>query len=145
VQNAKISQPVPNVRDRSHRIRFGTDHGRTQFLLRMRYRNLLWHMFKAFVSGFAAQCKHLIIALPVPNVRDRSHRIRFGTDHSRTQFLLRMRYRNLRFGTIEFDLAPITVELNSYCACAIGIYSGQTNSDPGPLCTYHQAHNPLFM
>src|SRR5699024_5689430 len=55
VQNATIAQPAPNVMDRCHRIRFGTDHSRTQFLLRMRYRNLLWHMCKAFASGFAAQ------------------------------------------------------------------------------------------
>src|SRR5699024_3102294 len=43
-----------------------------------------------------------------------------------------MRYWNLLW-TIEFDLTPITVELNSYCACAIGIYLGLLEFDLAPI------------
>src|SRR5699024_11724802 len=41
---------------------------------------------------------------------------------------------------IEFDLAPITVELNSYCACAIGIYFG-TCAKHLPLALQHSTQN----
>ena len=45
---------------------------------------------------------------------------------------------NLWIVLIEFHLAPITVELDSYCACAIGIYFG-TCAKHLPLALQHSA------